>query len=205
MYTYVHAFTLGAPINNSHREPETEPGDTIYAALAKENRLAEQLANTGTGRGRGRGGRGRRGGRVERVLIRPPLPLAELRTYKRGGDAIAETNRLFERYGERRDDPAWQSPEGEKFSKYKQRAAVSTLHKLQSQLIHHITERSAELELLHRRLGQEAAKVFLNGVKQRSKALDNLVQEYNQVARVAGVRTLDAGRLRENGLDNEDM
>jgi hypothetical protein len=35
--------------------------------------------------------------------------------------------------------------------------------------------------------------------------LDNLVQEYNQVARGAGVRTLDAGRLREEGLDNEEM
>jgi hypothetical protein len=154
--------------------------------------------------GRGRGGRGRQARRVE-IPVRPPLTLDVLRTYKRGGDAIAATNHLFDQYGERRDDPAWQSPDGEKFSKFKQRAAVSTLHKLQTQLIHHITERSAELELLHRRVGQEAAKTFLNGIRQRSKALDNLVQEYNQVAQGAGVRTLDAGRLREDGLDNEEM
>jgi hypothetical protein len=82
---------------------------------------------------------------------------------------------------------------------------VSTLHKLQTQLIHHMPERSAELELLHCRIGQEAAKTFLNAIRQRSKALDNLVQEYNQVTRGAGVRTLDAGRLREEGLDNEEM
>jgi DNA mismatch repair ATPase MutS len=131
--------------------------------------------------------------------------LVELRAYKRGGAAIAETNRLFEQYGEDRDDPAWQSPDGEKFSKYKQRSAVSTLQRLQTELIHHITERTAELELLHRRVGQETAKAFLNSIKQRSKALDNLVQEYNKVARVAGVRPLDAGDLRENGLDNDEM
>jgi hypothetical protein len=137
--------------------------------------------------------------------LRPPLSLVELRAYKRGGDAIAETNRLFDAHGEHRNDPAWQPPDGEKFAKYKQRAAVSTLQKLQTQLIHHITERTAELELLHRRVGQESAKVFLNGVRQRSKALDNLVQEYNKLARVAGVRSLDAGQLRENGLENDEM
>jgi hypothetical protein len=35
--------------------------------------------------------------------------------------------------------------------------------------------------------------------------LDNLVQEYNQVACSTGVRTLDAGHLYEEGLDNEEM
>jgi hypothetical protein len=102
--------------------------------------------------GRGRGGRGRQARQVG-LPVRPPLTLAELRTYKRGGDAITATNHLFNQYGEHRDDPAWQSPDGEKFRKFKQRAAVSTLHKLQTQLIHHMTERSAELELLHRRIG----------------------------------------------------
>ncbi|KAI5813854.1 hypothetical protein BZA77DRAFT_346107 [Pyronema omphalodes] len=137
--------------------------------------------------------------------VRPPLTLAELRTYRREGEAIRATDNLFNQHGERRDDPAWQSPDGEKFRKLQQRAAVSALHKLQTQLIHHLTERSAELELLHRRIGQEAAKTVLNGIRQRSKALDNLVQEYNQVARGAGVRTLDAGRLRDEGLDNEEI
>jgi hypothetical protein len=136
--------------------------------------------------------------------LRPPLSLVELRAYKRGGDAIAETDRLFDAHGERRNDRAWQ-PDGEKFAKYKQRAAVSTLQKLQTELIHHITERTAELELLHRRVGQESAKGFLNGIRQRSKALDNLVLEYNKLARVAGVRPLDAGQLRENGLENDEM
>ncbi|KAI5819852.1 hypothetical protein BZA77DRAFT_341555 [Pyronema omphalodes] len=200
-------------------EAQTEPGDLIYAALAKENRLAELLANPGMGGGRGsdgrgRGGRGRggrgRGGRAPQahavgLPVQPPLTLAELRTYRRGGEAIRATDNLFNQHGERRDDPAWQSPDGEKFRKFQQTAAVSALHKLQTQLIHHLTERSAELELLHRRIGQEAAKTFLNGITQRSKALDNLVQEYNQVARGAGVRTLDAERLRDEWLDNEEI
>jgi hypothetical protein len=195
---------LSATTNDHCREPETEPGDAIYAALAKENRLAEQLANPGIGNARGRG-RGRGRGRQGPAQLRPPLPFHELRTYKRGGEAIAETNSLFEQYGERREDPAWQSPHGEKFSKYRQRAAVSRLHKLQTELIHHVTERAAELELLHRRLGQQAAKTFLHGIKQRSKALDNLVQDYNEIAHVAGVRNLDVARLREHGLDNEEI
>jgi hypothetical protein len=137
--------------------------------------------------------------------LRPPLSLLELRAYRRGGAAISETNRLFDLHGESRNDPAWQAPDGDTFVKYRHRAAVSTLHKLQTQLIHHITERTAEIELLHRRVGQEAAKAFLNGVRQRSKALDNLVQEYNKVAQAAGVRPLDAAQLRENGLDNDEM
>ncbi|KAI5812604.1 hypothetical protein BZA77DRAFT_346979 [Pyronema omphalodes] len=150
------------------------------------------------------GGRGSQAHAVG-LPVRPPLTSAELRTYRRGGEAIRATDNLFNKHGERRDDPAWQSPDGEKFRKFQQRAAVSALHKLQTQLIHHLTERSAELELLHRRIGQEAAKTFLNGIRQRSKALDNLVQEYNQVARGAGVRTLDAERLRDEGLDNEEI
>jgi hypothetical protein len=145
---------------------------------------------------------GRRG---RAPLVNVPLSLAALQQYKRGGVAIATTNRLFFAHGERRQDPAWQSPNGEKYSRYKQRAAVSTLSRLQTQLIHHITERIAELELLHRRLGQHAAHMFLAGIKQRSKALDNLVKDYNALARDAGVRALDAGRLREHGLDNEEM
>jgi hypothetical protein len=156
VYTLVHACTQLAipPTNNQHREPETKPGDAIYAALAKEIQLAEQLANPGVAAFRGCGrGRGRGRGQQRPVELRPSLSLLELRAYKRGGAAIAETNRLFEQYGEHRDDPAWQSPDGEKFSKYKQRVAVSTLQRLQTQLIHHITERTAELELLHRRVG----------------------------------------------------
>jgi hypothetical protein len=201
---------LSATTNDECREPEGQPGDAIYAALAKEIRLAEQLANPGVGNinGRGRrGGRGRGGGRGQQdhAQLRPPLALQELRTYRRGGEAIAETNRLFEQFGERREDPAWQAPHGEKFQQYRQRAAVSRLHKLQTELIHHVTERAAELELLHRRLGQQAAKTFLHGIKQRSKALDNLVQEYNAIAHVAGVRLLDVARLREHGLDNEEI
>jgi hypothetical protein len=137
--------------------------------------------------------------------MRVPLSLPALQQYKRGGVAIATTNRLFLAHGERREDPAWQPPNGEKYSKYKQRAAVSTLSRLQTQLIHHTTERIAELELLHRRLGQHAANMFLAGIKQRSKALDNLVKDYNALARDAGVRQLDAARLRDNRLDNEEM
>jgi hypothetical protein len=206
MYTSVHTGTcmLGclrfqssqfsrAGTNHGDRETEPEPGDLIYAALAKEQKLAIDLANSGGRRGRGR------------QQLRAPLSLVELKKYKRGGDAVAETNRLFDKYRERREDPEWQSPDGEKFRKYKQRAAVKTVHKLQTQLIHHITERTAELELLHRRLGQQAARSFLAAIQQRSKALDKLVHDYNEVAPLAGVRKLDATRLRENGLENEEV
>jgi hypothetical protein len=68
------------------------------------------------------------------------LTLAEVRTYKHGRDAITATNYLFNQYGEHWDDLAWQSPNGQKFWKFKQRVAVLTLHKLQTQLIYHMTK-----------------------------------------------------------------
>jgi hypothetical protein len=178
----------GADHNQHHR------GDAIYAALAEETRLSVQFAN-----------RYRRGQQA-------PLTLQELSGYYKGGKAIAKTDRLFREEGITRDHPDWR-PGGAKYVQYQKRASFKAIHALQTQIIHCLTERAAEMTLLHRRLGQTMAKRFLQAINGRWKLLSKLVDDYNlevrKYNRTAGViqplRQLNADNLRANGLDNGEI
>jgi hypothetical protein len=185
-------FTLSrATDNNQHHR-----GDAIYAAFAEEERLAVVLAV-----------RYRRGQNRAAPLIRE-----QLRGYFQGQKAIDKTDRLFAEDGISRDHPDWK-PGGSKYSKYQKRASFQAVHGLQTQIIHCLTEKAAEMALLHRRLGQHLAKRFLQAVNDRWKALSKLVSDYNvevrkynRAARPAQpLRELNADHLRANGLDNGEI
>ena len=67
------------------------------------------------------------------------------------------------------------------------------------QIIHVVTEGTAESELLNLRLGQELARKFTDAVTARKKSLDTLVTAYNievKSIRDRHLRTLDVVQLR---------
>jgi hypothetical protein len=138
--------------------------------------------------------------------------LEQLRGYFQGHKAIDMTDRLFAEEGITRDHPDWK-PGGSKYNEYQKRASFQAVHGLQTHIIHCLTERAAEMALLHRRLGQHLAKLFLQAVNGRWKVLSNLVSDYNveakkynRAARPAqSLRELNADHLRANGLDNGEI
>lgn len=180
---------------NKTSEFTREPGDDIYQALREEERLALSYSkNSSEGR------RLRRAGE-------PNLPVSfqELATYVHGRKAVDHTDGLLAAASATRED--W-AKGGVVYEQFEKRAALSAIRDLQTRIIHTITERATEQELLHRRLGQDLAKKFLESVNSRWKALEKLVESYNKEVRRAGnvrLRLLVATELKKNGLDMEEV
>jgi hypothetical protein len=180
------------------RELDKQPGDELYAALADEYKYAQDYANPH---------------RNQRNAPKnnPPISLEVLATFKKGKLAIKKTNDLFAKVGSTRQNPDWHT-NGATFLKFQQRATQKSLHILQSKIIHCITEREAELNVLHRRIGQAAAQRFLTAINGRWKALEQLVKEYNKEV-VTYNRThpdrkltsLDLTQLKLSGLDTKEI
>jgi hypothetical protein len=167
----------------------------MYKAIAKEEELRVSLAH-----------------RYKPGPNPAPLSQAQLWQYYKGKEAITKTNRLFAQQGIPRDHPDWK-PGGSKYTQYQKRASFHACHDLQTQIIHCITERATEMAVLQRRMGQHAAKKFLQAVNGRWKALSKLVSDYNTEARKYNrsarpqqpLRELNADNLRANGLDNGEI
>jgi hypothetical protein len=167
----------------------------MYKALAKEEELCISLAR-----------------RYKPGPNPAPLSHAQLWEYYKGKEAITKTNHLFAQHGIPRDHPDWK-PGGSQYTQYRKRASFHACHDLQTQIIHCITERAMEMAVLQRRMGQHAAKKFLQAVNGHWKALSKLVSDYNTEARKYNrsarleqpFRDLNADNLRANGLDNGEI
>jgi hypothetical protein len=86
---------------------------------------------------------------------------------------------------------------------------MSRLNDLQTKIIHVVTERQAEYELLHRRVkGLHNSHRFVTALNSRWRQLDTLVTAYNKEVRaldLQDVHPLDAKALKEDGLDNSEI
>ena len=114
----------------------------------------------------------------------PSLPVSfqELATYVHGRKAVDHMDGLLTAASATQED--W-AKGGMVYEWFEKRAALSAIRDIQTRIIHIITERSTEQELLHRRLGQDLAKKFLESVNSRWKALEKLVESYNKEVRRA--------------------
>jgi hypothetical protein len=142
-----------------------------------------------------------------------PLTLEELRLYPEGAAVATEISDLLEEQGETREQwHRW----GSKYMKAQREVALESLYTLQSAIVKVITERNAELDILHRRVrGQKQAKKFIVQLNNRWKQLANFVKKYNvEVLKIqafelpeeqARIRRLVASDLRERGLECEEL
>ena len=62
---------------------------------------------------------------------------------------------------------------------FEARARMKKIGGYPTQIIHVVTERTTELELLHRRLRKELVRKFAEAVTARTKSLDTLVTACN--------------------------
>ena len=105
----------------------------------------------------------------------------------------------------------WQK-DGPLYARFEKRSAMKFLQKLQTRIVHTITERATENELLHRRLGYDLAKRFTESINSRWKAPDGLVKDYNKEVRrfqiqndQSRLRELSVADLKKDGLDCNEI
>jgi hypothetical protein len=193
------------------RKPKPNKSHELLQLLKTEASLAKEIP---VRQARLRGGRNKA---LREALMRSaaehPLTLEELRQYPEGAAVATEISDLLEERGETREQwHRW----GSKYMKAQREVALESLYTLQSSIVKVITERNAELDILHRRVrGQKQAKKFIVQLNNRWKQLVNFVKKYNvEVSKIqafelpekqARIRRLVASDLRERGLECEEL
>ena len=198
------------------------PTDCVYFALAEEHRLAEDLVV------RDWQAREKRclhaqdiaNDVVRRTGKRPtpnipahiragllPLTREELFNHPSGVDVVTYTNDLMAIHGYHLDD--W-ATDGTLYKLHQRRTTLATLAELQRNIIHVLTERNSENEILHRKIrGLTNSHRFGVALNIRWKQLDNLVNKYNKeirkIPQEIAVRPLATNLLKVQGLDSVEL
>jgi hypothetical protein len=89
---------------------------------------------------------------------------------------------------------------------------------VQKKLIHVVTKRNAEIEVVNRRIGQKRAAAFKAAINNRWHQLEGLVESYNSELEklktsndndrypdVLRLRKLNPKALKDEGLDNSEI
>jgi hypothetical protein len=136
----------------------------------------------------------------------------ELQNTLLGAAAIAKTQALLDATGSTRED--WHS-ESARYLRSKRRVTLSLLQQMQTEIVKIVTERTVEIEVLHRRVcNQTMAKRFLGQINSWYKPLEKLVHDYNlevdryneglPAAEGDQLRHLSSQELRESGISHSD-
>lgn len=138
------------------------------------------------------------------------LALDDLSGFPNGLQAMNRTDQLLAANATTRED--W-SIDGDLYRSHQKRFVQKELHKLQSKIIHVVTERTAEQTMLHKHIrGLRDSKVFLESLNRRWKQLEDGVKKYNdEIIRLQRLgegdvpRQLSAQLLKRDGLANEEI
>jgi hypothetical protein len=144
-----------------------------------------------------------------------PLDLEALCQMAEGGVVAAKLSLLMEKTNTARED--W-AQDGELYQQCRRSVALKKIRNIQAQIIPVITNRTIELDVLHRRTrGHKQAKKVITPIKSRWWQLNKRVKNYNKEAARINVSSQDLGLgdlqlhkvsthgLRERGIDCEEL
>ena len=217
---YCQIYKYGGRYSNSnkiHRKPGTTSQDVIFDLLRKEEALCADLRDAMKRRHLAElrvelGAGYRNNGRYRAEALRPAaiLTLTELASFPNGLEAMNRTDQLLAINATNREE--W-SIDGDLYRRHQKKFVQKELHKLQSRIIHVVTERTAKQTMLHKHIrGLRESKMFLESLNKRWKQLEDGVKKYNEeIIRLERLgerevpRQLSAQSLKRDGLSNEEI
>ncbi|KAF8538657.1 hypothetical protein BDD12DRAFT_884624 [Trichophaea hybrida] len=162
----------------NYKKPRDDEHDIIFELLQAEQRLSVAIPLRRAHR------TGRLGFQIREQLLAEardnPLDLEALSQTAEGGVVAAKLFSLMEKTNTARED--W-AQDGELYQRCRRTVALKKIRRIQAQVIQVITDRTIELDILHRRTrGHKQAKKVITRINLRWRQLDKLVKNYNKEA-----------------------
>ncbi|KAF8533235.1 hypothetical protein BDD12DRAFT_810352 [Trichophaea hybrida] len=197
----------------NYKKPRQDDHDIIFELLQTEERLSVAIPLR----------RARQTGRLdfqirEQLLASAwdnSLDLEALSQTAEGGVVTAKLSSLMEKTNTTRED--W-AQDGALYQLCRRSVALKKIRSIQTQIIQVITDRTIELDILHRRTrGHKQAKKVITRINSRWRQLDKLVKNFNQETARINVSGQDLGLgdlqlrkvstqgLRERGIDCDEL